>query len=708
MLNFSNYQISLNINPVFLILVIPLIGLFVWYIYKYTIPQTSPIKKYLLITTRSIALLLILLLIFDPSITETSEEEQKALIPVFIDNSASISYESNVDQIRELVTDLSANEKLNYKFYSFGNGINELNIDLIDSLIFNSTATNIEQVFSQLNQSDEFISSTLLITDGIINDGSSSIYQSNKLKFPIYSIGVGDTSKITDLYVSSVLSNRFLYQDTETIIAAEISNRDLDGESITVSLLENNKVLRTKNIELDASGYNRVVFDYLPKSAGKQKITIQTSTIEDEDNFENNSRSKFVDVLKNKLNILIVSGTPSADLRALNQTLMEFDEYEVNEFVQINETKQIGDDFNSMLDSAQVLVLVDFPISNTKPNLIANVSKAISEHAKPVLFINGSNLQLEQFKKLEEFLPVSANRSVNEIYLAQPKISSTPLGIINSDEITGFDETDLPPVSYTNFSFQLKPGSNLLASAKINNVETQFPLIAARNEAGKRSIALLAGNIWRWKISPNEKSREFFSKLIRNAIQWLRVTANRKTFFVETNKDIFASGENIKFNAELYDDKLEPISNAEISVDINSQSKSYNVKLAPQGEGLYNGEISITDRGDATFRATARVDGLQVNQASGRFNIGEIDLEKLQTVMQSNYLRQLAINTGGEYQYINNSSALIDNLENSNKNKSKVTTSSITINLLSSEILLLLIIIILSIEWFIRKREGML
>lgn len=708
MLNFFDYQISLNINPVLLLIALPLIVLLVWYTYKFTIPQTTKLKKGLLIFTRTLALFLILALIFDPTLTKITKDEKRATVPVFVDNSTSIKEKADSAKIFDLLQSLKESENTNYQFLTFGEKVAQLKEDDFDLIKLNEPVTNFENIFSRLNETDDFISSAVIISDGIINDGSSSIYQSENIKFPVYTIGIGDTTKVSDVFISSILNNRFLYKETETLIAAEISNQNLSGKNVTVSLAENNRILESKNIELSESGINRVVFNYTPKEAGRQKLTVRVNQLESEVNTENNLRSKFVEVMKNKLNILVLSGAPSADVSAVVKTINEFEEYNVLKFIEINDKKTVGENLSTKLDSAQIIVMISFPLNSTSQNHINQVASRIKNDNIPTFYLSGSYLEELNIEPISGLLPFVPTKSFNEVYRAQPRIISQTSGILNTDAIDRFETSDLPPIHYANKSYSIKPGAEILATANVNNVETQLPLIISTSKVGNRNVSVIAGNIWRWKVSPKKGNKEFFRNFIRNSIQWLRLKDEKQKFFVQTNKDIYANGETIYLTGELYDDKLEPISDAEIDINFSTSNNSYKLNLSSEGEGIYSGKINIPETGDVDFTAAAKRNDININDFSGKFNIGEVDLENLQTIMQDNYLKLIASNTGGEFSYVDNSFDLINKIENRSKDKIKVTTSSFTFNLLSSEVILIIIIIILSFEWFIRKREGML
>ena len=710
MLNIFNYNLSINLNPVLLVLFAIIAVGYAVYIYKYTIPQTSQLLKIVLISVRSIVLVSLLMLIFEPVLTVTNKEEHKPIIPVFIDNSSSIVNDDSSFQnkIKDLVEDVPSSENLEYEFYTFSGEVTKVGKDSLMMLSNNGALTNFQNIFEKLKSDDRYITSAVIVSDGIINDGSSSIYEAEELKFPVYTIGVGDTTKVTDVYINNILNNRFIYKETPTVVAAEISNQNLTGEEVTVSFKENNRIINSQKITLSESGINRVVFDYIPSAEGKQKLSIEVSRANSETNFDNNLRSTFIDVLENKLNILVIGGTPSADFSAVYQSLSSVDEYNPNKYLQINSNEFIGENFEQKLDSAQVIVLVGFPFENTPDELIRKVKSKIFEKNLPYFYLLGSNTESINLNSINELLPFTQTRTFEEVFLAQPNFIDKNSSLITSEKNGKLNPDNLPPVVYPNKGFRIKPGSRTIATANVNNISTEFPMIITNNQAGRRSIAFIAGNVWRWRIDSGINDGNFFDQLLYNSIQWLRVSDKQRKFFVKTSKEIYAAGEQVNFTAELYDDKLVPVDDGEISILITGGGKEYSLRLTNTEPGIYTGSINIPQQGDFNYSAEAKLNEVTNAEYEGKFNIGEVDLEKLQTVMNENYLKMLASLTGGTYNYIDKSSEVFRKIETSYHNKIKESISSVTYDPLSLEGILLILILLLSAEWFIRKKEGML
>jgi len=710
MLKIFNYNLGINLNPYLLVLFAAILIVYVVYIYKFTIPQSSQLVRIVLIAIRSLFLILLFLLIFEPQLTITNSEENKPIVPIFIDNSSSIVDTDSTfeNKIKNLVENIPESDNVNFEFYYFDGAINKTSPDSIEFLKNRGASTNFQNIYHALKNDNRYLTSAVIISDGIINDGSSSIYDAEELNFPIYTIGVGDTTKITDTYISSILNNSFIYKETPTVVAAEISNHNFGGKQVAVSFKENNQVISSQEIELSESGINRVVFDYLPLKEGKQKLSIEVSKTNGEANFDNNLRSTFIDVLDNKLNILVVGGSPSADFSAVFQSFNSVNEYNPNKYLQVNTNDFLGNNFDQKLDSAQVVVLVNFPYQNTPNKLVQNIISKITNDDTPFFNFIGSDFKSLNLETINELLPFTQSNKFDEVYLAQPDFTDQNSSLLSGKNNKQLAPDNLPPIAYPNRGFRVNPESKVIAKAKVNNVSTEFPMIIANNEAGRRSITLIGSNIWRWRVDSENQNENFFDQLLYNSIQWLRVSDKQRKFYVHTSKQIYAAGEQVQFTAELYDEKLEPVSDGEITVKINNTSNSYSLKLSNGEPGIYSGSISIPQKGDYNYSASAQLNGITTHTYNGKFNIGEVDLEKLQTVMNENYLKMLASLTGGTYNYINNSDEVFQNIETSNRNKVKETNSSITYDPLSIETILVILILLLSVEWFIRKKEGML
>jgi hypothetical protein len=224
----------------------------------------------------------------------------------------------------------------------------------------------------------------------------------------------------------------------------------------------------------------------------------------------------------------------------------------------------------------------------------------------------------------------------------------------------------------------------------------------------KKSIAVLAKDIWRWKLETAPKNLDLFDRFILSSVRWLNTKEDHKQFSIKTTKKLYSVGEQVEFNAQVYDQTFSPVIDANVNVGIKSDNKSYEVNLNSVGSGLYEGTFQTNQPGDYTFTGAVYKNNNKLGSDNGKFNIGETDIEMVNPRMNSEYLSLLSNQTGGNFFYNSNYRQLYSILKEITARSSKDKIEVSDINLWSDELLLFVAIIIFAFEWFFRKRWGML
>lgn len=711
MIQLGNYTISFEANIFVILLGILVLAAFSYFIYKFTIPQISTPKKIFLITIRTLALALILLLIFEPLFIVSDSYTEQPKNFVMVDNSRSIVLQDSISRtntVHKTIDEIKNIDEGNFDFFTFGSNLKQLNPDSAANIKFNSHRTNFENIFSLAANEKENLASITIISDGVINDGYNPIYEAERYGIPVFTIGVGDTTIKKDIFIKNVFHNRFIYQDTPTQIAVDVGNNNYTDRLVSVRLLENNRVISSKNVELSETGINRIVFDYEAESPGEKRMSFTVDQLEDEENTRNNIKPFYINVLKSKLSIVLIAGSPSSDLSIIKTSLEANEQFDVTSIVQVNSQNILNyEDNRSKLDSAEVLFLIDFPLQNSSQELVGKVTELISQKYVPFFFLLGSNNNLSSLNQLSGFLPFTISQVQNDYFSAQPIISNNANSIITG-EISAWN--NLPPVYYNASEFKAKPGTSVLLSAKIRNIETQMPLVISSSIGNSRNISVLATEIWRWKLQGNNK--ELFDNFIHNSVKWLNADKTKSNFTVETDRKFYSAEEEIVFTAQLYNESLEPKNNAEVKVDLYEQSSGDNASrqiiLESIGNGLYTGTVTVNKPGEYIYTAAAVENNIEIENARGNFSVGELNLEALNTRLDDEYLKLLSRVTEGKFYYANNTENLKNILQQINQAKTTIKTETTEYKLWSLETILILIVILFASEWFIRKKEGML
>jgi hypothetical protein len=266
---------------------------------------------------------------------------------------------------------------------------------------------------------------------------------------------------------------------------------------------------------------------------------------------------------------------------------------------------------------------------------------------------------------------------------------------------------NLPPLPIPTDQIKIKPGSRLLASAKANNISLDLPLIVSRSIGSNRSIAVLAEDIWRWKLQ-GKKDERLFDSFIGQTAKWLSTPAENKRVKIDPVKRLFTLKERVEFKGQVYDETLSPIENAEVKVNIEGEDGSYEIYLSPAGQGIYTGNFEARNAGDFSFSAEAFLGERSIGGDNGKFTISKVEIEKIERVADHNLLRLLSNLTGGNFYELSNRSDFSDDLRTGLDEEPRVTEATSEIIIWSNEIVLMIVIFLFGLEWFLRKRSGML
>ncbi len=537
MFGIDKVNLTLSIDPVFLVIAILLFGLFTLFVYRFTVPVINTKLKALLIALRFLALLLLLFIIFEPVLALTKKITINPLSLVFIDNSRSITINDGTNReqtVRDFTSklrkEINANE---FEAYTFGNKVTQPTSEELENLNFSEGSTNFSNIFSLVNNQNKNISSIVIISDGVITEGTNPLFTAEKLHIPVFTVGVGDTSRRNDVEIKNVLYNEYIYAETPTTIQTTISNTGFAGKEINISLFEGNIPIGQKKITLSEDGIQNIEFEYNPKSGGEKKLTVVASDLNGEFTKANNKKVFYINVLGNKIDILVLGGSPSSDISFVKESLENDKNFRVSSLTQFAQGKFLEKaNPQTLVDSADIFFLIGFPSNETTGEFYNKVKNKILNESKPFFLSLASGIDFKKLNELQRELPINISLKSNLYREVQPLISGNetknPLLQNNSaNPIAAWE--NLPPVFQPDIQFTTKPESEIIAGTKINNTPSNIPLIVWRKLGSKRSIAVLAKDIWKWKLQTATKNLDLFDRFINSSVKWLNTSEATET-----------------------------------------------------------------------------------------------------------------------------------------------------------------------------------
>jgi hypothetical protein len=603
-------------------------------------------------------------------------------------------------------------------YYSFAGSITPLGDEPPDSLTLPGQTTNLSAALTGIGSKlrEENIRAVVLVSDGNYNEGRNPLNELEELGVPVFTVGVGDTQRQKDLLVDRVYTNTLAYAGSNVPVDVYLRSFGYDGDRVGVTLSEGNEVLARQTVELTAGRTEYPLRFTVPAGTeGTHKYTVSADGLPGEVTDRNNSQSVFLKVLRSRIRVVIFAGTPSPDVAAVGQALREDPQLEVRSFIQKSRGTFIGEaPGRQVLDSADCFVFINFPSVLTGDPTLQAIRTAMTGRKGPLLYVHGKAVDHRKLGTFESFIPFTVsppNNAEDLVFASVPDpMQDNPLVVDRTGDLTVEAWENLPPVYKLRSAFGAKPGSDVLATARLQNFPLNEPLVLSRSVGGNKSIAVTGHGIYRWRLMAqgSASTRMFFTSFLSNAVRWLTTRENEKQVRVRPAKEIFTTAEEADFRAEVYNEQLFPVDDAEVTVEITDGTRTQAVGLQPVGNGRYEGSFGAVPGGEYTFNATARTAGRSLGTDAGKFTVGGVNVEYLSTRMDSDLLARIARQSGGEFFTPDRADQVWAAVNGGVKLTAREEVLRREIEIWNWGYLGGIVLFLLAGEWFLRKRWALL
>jgi uncharacterized membrane protein len=728
---------SLNLNTEFIVWIIitaiAAIGFIVW-ISRQLIEQAGPKVGWGLIFIRISATGLLLVILCEPATRLLLNRSEPANVILLVDTSESMnlidrsgSRKDVLDQFLRSEVLETINEKYHLQTYQFSEQLSPFIVTALDSLPLHKNGTDIGSALEFIKTRDRLdsLSGVILVTDGNYTVGRDPLRVADDLRIPIYTIGIGDTLGVHDLGISSHLTNDVAFVESKVPIEVSIKSQGISQVRVPITLREGGLPLDTQYVTLIGQGREQsVVLHVVPTTKGVHQYTVDVPVQAGEVTSENNHRTFSIKVLKTKLRILYIEGGPRPDLTFLKRTLQRDTNLEVSSII----LRPDGSSFPGALPSSRsewfsydliILGSIDAARLQNQANFIAAF---VEEKGGGLIALGGPHsFDLGGYAgtPIGNLMPVripSTARGLLEspfLPLLTPDGQVHPLTKLHSDPTLSKQRwSELPPLPGINQVGPAKPGAVVLATHPTWQVGTQnAPVITVHRYGLGKVMAITTHEMWRWDLMMwgTGGTNASYEKFWNNAVRWLTIRDGSRRVRVASEKLQYRSGEMINFNGQVYDENYQPVDGANIAVTIqgkqeNSQPVQISLTPSRQGNGRYKGELRYLPVGEYTTSINATLNGASLGTDAGGFTIGEASIEFDQTKMNQPFLTQLSAMTGGQFYFVEDSDQLTSDLSFPD-----ITTQQTQdIQLWNHPVVLFLFILLLTAEWLLRRRYGLL
>ena len=673
---------------------------YAWLMYRQTATHLNPALRRFLMALRALAIALIAFLLVDVLWLSTSNRSQKPLVLVLADNSASVrlfkqagfNLQRFATQLQNLKQQLGADYDVRY--YRFDSQLSPGY-----AINFTGQQTNIAAALQQLGNSyaGQNLGAVVLATDGVYNAGASPLLAARNLQTTLYALALGDTLVRKDLLIANLNYNRTAFLGNDFMLDVLVNATKAARQTSTLQVMQDGQPVASQVVNILNDNFSQTISIKLHASKkGWHQYRVRLTALANEASVSNNVAEFYNEVIDGRQQILLLYGSPHPDVAALQQAIGS------NANLQLKVAAASG--FNAAtLKNYSAVILHQYPAVGQPVD--AGLLNAIHQQKLPVWFMAGGQSNWQQLNNLQQVARQNSYSTDLQETLALPLSG-----------FEGFALTDscvkqiplLPPLLAQYGSYSLKPGAVLLLKQKIGRVETSFPLWGFADDAGTRQALLCAEGLWKWRLAEYASTGKTLAvdELVSQTLQYLTAKSNRDRLRVYPAKQVFDQGEAVILNAELYNDALELINTPEIHADLKSSTqKTYSFAFSRAGLN-YVLNAAALPAGQYTFTANTQLAGKTLS-TTGMFSVKAQDAETRQSTANHALLRQLATQNNGQMlqaQAIDKLPALI---KQNNAIKTLIYTDKRYSAPAEHAWLLVLIIVLLTAEWFLRKREGL-
>jgi hypothetical protein len=643
---------------------------------------------------RFLVVTLLSFLLLSPLLKTISREVEKPVIIIAQDNSESVTavkdstfYKTQYKQnLQQLVDKLSG--KYEVRFYSFADKVKEVNS--ADSITYTEKQTDISALFNELETryTNRNTGAILLASDGLYNRGSNPIYSSDKIKTPIYTIALGDTTVKKDIILLKAEHNRLAYLGNKFPIEIVVNAKQLRGKTTTLTITKNDAVVFSQAININSDAFITTVPVFLEaKEVGLQHYKLKLSSLSEEVNTSNNNRDVFIEVLDSRQKVVIIADAPHPDVAAIKESLENNQNYEVESYT--------IDNFDKPLKSYNLVILHQLPGTRNPASKLIN---EITTADIPVWVFSGAGTILRN-----DLSVASTAQKTNECEAVMDQNFSL---FTVSDELRKAIKS-FPALVCPYGNYDSESNSNTLFYQRIGVVDTKTPLLSFSSTGENKTALFMGEGLWKWRLQDFalHGNHNLFDELVSKTVQYLSVKAN-KSFFKILGKNNFLENEAIEMEAEVYNQSYELINEPEVNITItNPDNKKFPYTFSKTANA-YRLNAGMMPVGEYKYEARVKV-GEKLFTQRGEFSVSALQVELTNTIADHQLLYSLSKKHDGEMVYPNELEKLADKLNSRTDIKSVSYTQNKLADLVNLKWIFFLLLALLSFEWFMRKRNGL-
>lgn len=699
----------------------------------------------------------VLLILFLLNPTLLFQKLQKIPMPfaVLVDNSPSMSLadnpveqESRLDKVKQMLLSHKADlwqqlsTEYDVRLYTVNEEVQPVAFEELEQLeVTGKGSALLEALLAVQNEYRDLpLAGILLFTDGANNLGLEDTTLLENFPLPVFPVEAGNTAVYKDLQIVENRMVNFAFLRSPVTVDLTLKSWGYQDMAVPVVLKQDNQIIATTLVQITQKEFTHPVsFTFTPREVGTFHYTVETPLQIGEAIRTNNRKDFSLQVVRDKIRILVVSGRPSWSYRFLRRALKSDPTIDLISFIILRTPSDVVNVserqlslipfptnrlFTQELENFDLLIFDNFSYVFYFPLLyLENVKRFVAEGGAFAMFGGSESFSEGGYANtpLEEILPVDlSDRSRG--YVFQPgqveltKEGEThPITQISSDrEETKLLWEEMPELEGFNRTLRVKPDATVLESYVISGTNQRFPLLATMKYKKGRTLALLTDQSWRWNFEMvgQNKGNRYYLRFIKQMIRWLIKDPNFKQVQVLATKETYQPDEEVELRIRVYDDDFSPATDAILTLTSkNTTGEKVELPYAPTSyPGEYLATYQPASEGFFTVEVEAQRQGKILGNDETLFRVAQLQREFENAAPDDRFLRKIADLTGGKFFPLTTTSPdLVTEIGRVLEGKAQYKIiEERPLEIRNTWWAFLVLVGLFSLEWILRRRSGLI
>lgn len=730
-----------------------LVPLALWFFWQSLSRVSSLPKKIFLFGLRLASFALLLLVLLHPELEFKKSNVVKNSVAVLLDDSKSMSIKTVARQRIDFVRDLlrqkhdyfeALKEIFQLDYYFVSDRLVPVSAGDVDlKYIPQGANTDFSKVFEDVRKQYEGKS---LVGVMVFSDGADLVQEPPEISQEMTSalarfnaqvntFQAGTNEDFKDLGIEYVESPDFGFIQQPVNLVATITASALGERRIPLVLKKDGKILATKIIEVNA-GQTRYKADmqFTPSSLGKQIYSLSLPLLADESIDVNNSRDFQINIVRDRVRILHLSGRPSWDSRYLREVLINNPKVDLLSFFIL---RTLSDEveastgelslipfpsnllFTDYLNSFDIIIFQNFQYTPfVEKKYLGNIKNYVENGGSFIMI--GGDLAFGgggyENTPIEEILPVSLKKEApgfveDEFQFQEAKdfLNHPVLRLEKDDESNRNAWKTMSPLNGLNTGLSPKKNAQVLSTLAKGKGQPAYPVLVAGKEGKGRSLVFSTDTSWNWNFRKVGKggSGRYYQKFWNNVISWMIGDQETNPIQIVTDKEKYRNDEKVMIKFKVLNENFNPMSDKKVRLVLHSNTRKKEAldqtletdkngqggfQYLPTAEGFYEARLEVDHDKELRSNATS-------------FSVFSDTAEFQKPMINSALLETMAKSTGGVYQLLNAATDM--NALHFPNPKVYVKAASKTITLWDNWWSYGLILLCLLSDWFLRRKAGL-